>query len=153
MGCGFTFYMGTDNNPPAGQIDLFTVVLHELGHGLGFSTPTNGATGTRLGAFDSKYDTFLFDLTQAIAWPAMTGGQRATSALNFRKLLWTEGNVTGATPTMLNVGMVPGESAQDVAIPWQLGLGSSYGVPGQNPATPGGRRARERSSSRSSADS
>ncbi len=30
------WYLGTDGNPPAGQFDLVTVVLHELGHGLGF---------------------------------------------------------------------------------------------------------------------
>ena len=31
------WYYGTDANPPAGQIDFVTVVLHELGHGLGFT--------------------------------------------------------------------------------------------------------------------
>ena len=30
------WYFGTDGNTPAGQFDLVTVVLHELGHGLGF---------------------------------------------------------------------------------------------------------------------
>lgn len=30
------WYYGTDGNPPAGQFDLMGVVLHELGHGLGF---------------------------------------------------------------------------------------------------------------------
>ena len=30
------WYFGTDGNPPAGEFDLVTVVLHELGHGLGF---------------------------------------------------------------------------------------------------------------------
>ena len=29
------WYFGTDGNPPAGKIDFVTVVLHELGHGLG----------------------------------------------------------------------------------------------------------------------
>lgn len=29
-------YYGTDGNPPSGQIDFESVVLHELGHGLGF---------------------------------------------------------------------------------------------------------------------
>ncbi len=29
------FYFGTDGNTPPGQIDFVTVVLHELGHGLG----------------------------------------------------------------------------------------------------------------------
>ncbi len=32
----FDWYLGTDANTPAGQYDLVTVVLHELGHGLGF---------------------------------------------------------------------------------------------------------------------
>ena len=31
------WYFGTDGNTPSGQFDFMTVVLHELGHGLGFS--------------------------------------------------------------------------------------------------------------------
>ncbi|MBC6611956.1 T9SS type A sorting domain-containing protein [Hymenobacter sp. BT507] len=34
----FNWYLGTDGNTPAGQYDLVSVVLHELGHGLGFLT-------------------------------------------------------------------------------------------------------------------
>ena len=30
------FYFGLDGNPPSNQIDFVSVVLHELGHGLGF---------------------------------------------------------------------------------------------------------------------
>jgi hypothetical protein len=32
-----SWYYGTDGNTPGGQFDLVTVVLHELGHGLGFA--------------------------------------------------------------------------------------------------------------------
>lgn len=31
------WYFGTDGNTPAGKIDFVTVVLHEIGHGLGFT--------------------------------------------------------------------------------------------------------------------
>ena len=31
------WYYGTDMNPPEGKYDFVTVVLHEIGHGLGFS--------------------------------------------------------------------------------------------------------------------
>jgi len=31
------WYFGTDGNPPSGEWDLVSVVLHEIGHGLGFS--------------------------------------------------------------------------------------------------------------------
>src|SRR5262245_19780062 len=34
------FYYGLDNNHGASSLDLVTTVLHELGHGLGFSTTT-----------------------------------------------------------------------------------------------------------------
>ncbi len=32
----FTWYEGTDGNPPIGQYDFVSVMLHEVGHGLGF---------------------------------------------------------------------------------------------------------------------
>ena len=33
----FDWYYGTDGNPPNSQIDFISVVLHEVGHGLGFT--------------------------------------------------------------------------------------------------------------------
>ena len=32
----FRWYFGTDGNPPSDRVDFVTVVLHEIGHGLGF---------------------------------------------------------------------------------------------------------------------
>ncbi|MFZ6009678.1 MAG: hypothetical protein ACOYXT_04960, partial [Bacteroidota bacterium] len=32
----FNWYLGTDGSPSSGQYDFVTVVMHELGHGLGF---------------------------------------------------------------------------------------------------------------------
>lgn len=42
----FDWYLGTDASPEFDEIDFVSVVLHELGHGLGFagSMRTNGAT-------------------------------------------------------------------------------------------------------------
>jgi hypothetical protein len=39
------WYFGTDGNTPFGEFDLVSVVLHEIGHGLGFS-------GTELVTYD-----------------------------------------------------------------------------------------------------
>ncbi len=59
------WYFGTDGNTPAGKFDLVTVVLHELGHGLGITgsvAPNNGITTARWGAFEGNpriYDYFM----------------------------------------------------------------------------------------------
>lgn len=45
----FNFYFGTDAMPPPGQFDFVSVVIHEIGHGLGFGTSfrtTDGTTGS-----------------------------------------------------------------------------------------------------------
>jgi hypothetical protein len=38
---GANWYFGLDGNTPAGQIDFVSVVLHEIGHGLGFTSLSN----------------------------------------------------------------------------------------------------------------
>jgi hypothetical protein len=104
-GCltGSPFYLGLDANHGT-AIDLVTVLLHEFGHGLGFSTVTNGTTGQYLAGFPSAYDAFLYDNTQNLGWTSMTPAQRVTSAVNARKLAWTGPFVTAAVPSVLQPG-------------------------------------------------
>ncbi len=55
------WYFGTDGNPPAGKYDFVTVVMHELGHGLGFAGAgtVDGSSGSvRLAGFPLGYDHF-----------------------------------------------------------------------------------------------
>ena len=104
-GClmGIPFYLGLDNNHGT-DIDLVTVLLHEFGHGFGFSTTTSGTTGAPLVGFPSAYDAFAFDTTSGLPWDAMTNAERAASALNARKVVWDGPNVTGAVPSVLQQG-------------------------------------------------
>jgi hypothetical protein len=56
------WYLGTDANPPSGEFDLVSVVLHELCHGLGFAgsmTVSGGMGSWGLGSgFPFVYDLF-----------------------------------------------------------------------------------------------
>ena len=58
-----SWYFGTDGNPLAGQYDFVTVVLHELGHGLGFAgsmskSGTLGFWGYGAPVYPTAYDRF-----------------------------------------------------------------------------------------------
>jgi hypothetical protein len=97
------FYLGLDANEGPG-IDLVAVLLHEFGHGLGFSTTTNGQNGVMFNGFASAYDHFLIDQTQNLLWVNMTDAQRAASAINTRKLSWNGANVTANVPNVLQPG-------------------------------------------------
>lgn len=52
MNCNFAnWYYGLDANTPAGQIDFVTVVLHEVGHGIGFIGSMSVNQGTLTGEY------------------------------------------------------------------------------------------------------
>lgn len=93
LGVGTRFYYGFDGSTPANRINLLVVVLHELGHGLGFSSFVNGATGQLAGGDPDVYTTFMFDESVSMFWNAMTDGDRMMSALRFDEVAWTGPNI------------------------------------------------------------
>ena len=108
---GSSFYLGLDGNAAAKQIDFLTTVLHEVGHGLGFQTFTDGETGLQqpLDATDtvglpSIWDHLILDPQQRKNWEQMTNEERAASALVSRNLVWNGKNVTRDAPRVLDRG-------------------------------------------------
>ena len=81
------WYYGIDGNEGS-QIELLPVVLHEIGHGLGFSTTTNGQTGLFLNSFPAVWDFFLFNPATGLHWNQMNSAQRAASATSCGNLVW-----------------------------------------------------------------
>lgn len=102
---GSPFYLGLDANHGT-AIDFVAVLLHEFGHGLGFSVfPTTSSTGVREQGLPSVWEGFMFDNTAGLTWLSMaTNAERAASAINPRKLAWNGPNVTGSSPSVLSPG-------------------------------------------------
>jgi hypothetical protein len=55
----FSWYYGTDGNGPSGTYDFVSVVLHELGHGLGFVGSANVTGGS--GTWGSNGSPYIYD--------------------------------------------------------------------------------------------
>jgi hypothetical protein len=100
------WYYGLDSNPPGSLIDLMTVIVHEMGHGLGFLTFVDLATGAKLQNLD---DTFMRNLENHGAvppdYPSMTNAQRVAASIATGNLHWTGANVRAAS-SILTVGKV-----------------------------------------------
>lgn len=94
------FYLGLDGNHGT-NIDFVATLLHEMGHGLGFQTFTNGSTGAPLGGYPSAADHFLLDNTTGKTWYEMTNAERAASAIGVNKLVWNGDHVTASVPEVL----------------------------------------------------
>jgi hypothetical protein len=76
------WYYGLDGAATGIEIDFVSVLLHELGHGLGFLTFVNGTTGQKFSGLDDAYMVNLEDHSRGLAWPNMSDGQRVTSAVD-----------------------------------------------------------------------
>lgn len=117
LGAGTGWYYGLDGNNPGNQIDQAPVVLHEIGHGLGFANFTNEATGKELACTDPSnpsgcldglpgiFDLFTLDNTTGKTWDVMTDAERITSAVNVRNVVWDGAHATAAAATTLATGV------------------------------------------------
>lgn len=109
-GClgGSYFYYGFDHELTGHAdgrsyvADLLGVVLHEIGHGLGFiSVVDENGVGLSDGstAYLSTFDQFVYEESLSMSWPEMTATQRKQSEIgqsangNAAALVWNGANV------------------------------------------------------------
>lgn len=117
----FGFYFGTDGNPGPGEYDFVTVVLHELGHGLGFigGAYVDAGLGYNDGFGNGPpliYDLFVQNGGGAGIQSFPNGSVALANELQGNNLFWN-----GASGTASNGGFNPPMYAPN---PWDAG--SSY---------------------------
>jgi hypothetical protein len=117
---GNGFYLGLDGNA-AGKVNFAATLLHELGHGLGFSvTSVNTSNGWRInpagtayvasGGLPSVWEPFMYDNTSGKTWLNMSNAERAASALNNLKLAWNGPNAVAGASILTGTPMVTATS-------------------------------------------
>jgi hypothetical protein len=100
------WYYGLDSNPPAGKIDFVTVLVHEMGHGLGFLTLVDLASGAKALGFNDTFMRFLERHGAAPAdYPSMSNAQRVAASIDTGNLHWVGANVRAASG-LLTAGKV-----------------------------------------------
>ena len=99
-----SWWYGIGAPAPAGTIDFYTVVLHEIGHGIGFLNLTSLTTGQKLVGFDDAYERWLWDSTIG-GWPAMSDAQRAASAVNTGQVIFWGPRAAQAARGFLSAGL------------------------------------------------
>ena len=82
------WWLGIDSPPAPGTISFFNTVLHELGHGLGFSSLISTSTGAKPQGLDDTYSIHLFDEQSNQFWSEMTNAERLASATNTGNVVW-----------------------------------------------------------------
>ena len=119
------WYYGLDGDPPLFTVDFMDTVLHELAHGLGFTSLVDLETGEKAAGFDDIFSNFLADrgsINQA--YPDMTDAERIMASQSVDDLVWT-GAAVNASSGFLNAGRHAETSEVLMYAPSTLDEGSS----------------------------
>ncbi len=126
--CSFpnTWYYGLDGTPPPGKIDLATVVLHEISHGLGFAAFVNLPTGQKFGGLD---DVFMFNLEDhgtGKIYPDMSDGERVAASTSSDDLHWVGPTVVAGSGDLISGAHASGHVEMYAPNPAQQGSSVSH---------------------------
>ena len=119
------WYYGLDGSPPGNQLDFVTVVLHEMGHGLGFASFVDLTTGAKLGGLDDTFMRHLEDHTTGKLYPAMTNAERVAASTSTGNLHWVGPEVAAASG-ILTAGRVGDHVRMFAPSPQQGGSSVSH---------------------------
>jgi hypothetical protein len=127
------WYYGLDGTPPGNLIDFVTVLLHELGHGLGVASLVNLATGAKALGFNDAYMRHLeHHGASPPDYPSMTDAQRVAASTATGNLHWTGANIR-ATSGILTAGAVGDHVRMNAPNPQQPGSSVSHFDPVATP--------------------
>jgi hypothetical protein len=98
---GLRWWYGIGAPAPRGTVPLFPVVLHELAHGLGFTTLVERETGERALGFDDTYMLHLEDHSTGLGWSEMTDSERVASSTDIGDLHWVGPRVVAGSGVLL----------------------------------------------------
>jgi hypothetical protein len=119
---GSDWYYGLDGNTPTGKINFLNVVMHEIGHGLGFQGFTNSAGGFFNGRQDI-YSTFAYDNVLAKYFPEMTAAERSAALRNTGRLVWSGETVNEQAALVLdNRSVLSVSSPAAIAGSYEIGF-------------------------------
>jgi len=110
---GTSWYLGLDGNN-GGDIDLADVVMHEIGHGLGFASYVDASNGLLFHNMIDIYSSKLEDHSLSQTWEFMSNAERRTSAIDSGDLHFVGINVdsaaSGHVPMYAPNSLQPGSS-------------------------------------------
>ncbi|UCH83038.1 MAG: choice-of-anchor D domain-containing protein, partial [Candidatus Latescibacterota bacterium] len=124
---GSGWYLGFDESPPPGDIDFVTVLVHEMGHVLGFLTLMN-SNGTLFYSGHDAYERLMYhDGASPPDYPSMTNVQRAAGNIGDPNLVF-DGLQTNqrAAAIPLSAGVVNGRTRLHGPNPYQSGSSLSH---------------------------
>jgi uncharacterized repeat protein (TIGR01451 family) len=117
------WYYGLDGQAPSGSFNLFGTVLHELAHGLGFTTIVNKSTGAKPNGYNDAFMRNLEDHSTGKVFPNMSDAERVVAMTDDGDLHWIGSGVVGQSG-ILTGGRDASGHVQMYA-PGQLDVGSS----------------------------
>jgi len=123
---GSPFYLGLDGDDTGGT-DFVAVLLHEMGHGLGFQSFSDEETGEYYLDTPSIWDHYMTDNRTNKTWTQMTPAERVANAVSGDGMSWGGPEVTAAVPDVLGalgVVNVSGPAAGTTAGNHQFGEAS-----------------------------
>lgn len=121
-----SFYYGLDGKPPGKDIDFLTVVLHEIGHGLGFLDLLD-ETGAKFNDKDDAYMVWLEDPNiSPKALSAMTDAKREMAMTDSGNLLWFGPAVKAASGFLTSARRPDGRVQMYAPDPYEPGSSVSH---------------------------
>jgi hypothetical protein len=99
---GAPFYLGFDGG--GSGVDLMSVVLHELSHGLGFLTFVDPTTGFEASAMPDVFESHIIDVPSGQAFPELSDTDRAAAEQHSRAIVLSGPKMDAAVAATLAHG-------------------------------------------------